>query len=297
MTIRNILDLRKKEQPKVILVEKVVFKKRSFFSETLRVFVAIVIVSVTVWGITQAQSAAVLDDSSKPSSTENLTGIYGTVVSMSGDSLELDDTKGSKYEGVDVFNVNLKNIKTVETNDDIPVQISVADIKTGDLIIARGIIDGNSINAYDVISFSYKNSDLVATSTATTTPIDALENSTSSISSALASSTSDITNDLTGSTTQDQYTVTGSTSTKETSSGTSSPSVIDNILNSISNTTQNVFDALTGGITGSDPSSVNSASSSQSTQPDQSTQSINSVTSPSSTTDPTVNTDNSVPIN
>jgi len=54
MTFKNFLDLRKKDRPKVIIVEKTVTQPRSWKIETLKTLLVITIVSVSVWGISNA---------------------------------------------------------------------------------------------------------------------------------------------------------------------------------------------------------------------------------------------------
>lgn len=65
MSIKNLLDLSQKKEVRTI--EKIVFKKRSILSETLRIILAIVIVSGTVWGFSFAGS--LIPPSGTPSKT------------------------------------------------------------------------------------------------------------------------------------------------------------------------------------------------------------------------------------
>jgi hypothetical protein len=141
-----------------------------------------------------------------PDPAQSWTGIYGVVTSMSGsgDSLILDDSAGSKYPGVDIFTVDLRNVQTVEYTNDHPVPIALTDINAGDKIIARGIIDGSDLTAYDLISFSYvpavpatsTDATSTATSTATTTDIVATS-TTSSVEATTTTSTSTATSTAT----------------------------------------------------------------------------------------------------
>ncbi|MEI6304524.1 MAG: hypothetical protein WCP09_00690 [Candidatus Taylorbacteria bacterium] len=137
-------------------------------SKMFRVVMIIVVTISVAYGISRAQISTPNIDLDP---AQSFTGIYGTVVSMGDDWFSLDNTDGSKYEGVDVFQVDTSKIEKVETNDDSPVSISITDIKVGDKIIARGIINGNRLAAYNVISFSYiKTAEIeVASSPATTT--------------------------------------------------------------------------------------------------------------------------------
>lgn len=140
--------------------------KAKFF----KLAIIIALSTCVLYGVSKADIRLLSTD--QPSdSNKSLTGIYGIVTSIVDNSLTLDDSNGSKYPGVDVFNVYLTDVKDVSTNDDQPIKINISDIKIGDKIIARGYIDNNNLNAFDIISFSYVEPviDLSATTTATTT--------------------------------------------------------------------------------------------------------------------------------
>ncbi len=65
--MKHILNLSSKKEPEVVIVEKIILKKRSFFMETLRVILAVVIVSGTIWGVSFAGS--LIPPSGTPSKT------------------------------------------------------------------------------------------------------------------------------------------------------------------------------------------------------------------------------------
>lgn len=211
----NLLDLKPKQKPTII--ERVVFKKRAWWVEVIKTLVVIFVVASIVYGVSKAENGSV-----QSAPTQSLTGIYGVVISMSGDSLVLDDSQGSKYPGVDIFNVDLRHVKTVETNDDTPLQLTLTDIVAGDKIITRGIIDGNNLDAQGVISFSYvkllatttiaTSSDKVATTTEATT--------TDKVATTEATSTPDVT---ATSTTLGDFSTATSTATSTDSSATITP--------------------------------------------------------------------------
>ena len=165
-----------------------------FLSSKIFKVVIIIVVTISVaYGISRAQIPA---SNIELDPSRSFTGIYGTVVTIGDDWMSLDNSEGSKYEGVDVFQVDTSKIEKVETNDDSPVSISIADIKVGDKIIARGIINGNRLAAYNVISFSYikpaeiEVSSLSAINTATTT-VSENENTIATTTTTASSSTSE----------------------------------------------------------------------------------------------------------
>ncbi|MFA6095146.1 MAG: hypothetical protein WC757_04685 [Candidatus Paceibacterota bacterium] len=52
--MRNILDLRKKIRPQIVVVERIVLKQRPWYVEFFKLLVAVVIVTGIVWGVTRA---------------------------------------------------------------------------------------------------------------------------------------------------------------------------------------------------------------------------------------------------
>lgn len=244
----NFLNLKKKDPSDIVYVEKVILKNRTLSFELFRMLTIIAVASGIVWGISNADEATSTISSilnltpvSTPSAVENITGIFGTVSAIDNGIIYLDDSAGSKYEGVDVFNIDLSTVKKVETNDDVPVSLSVSDIKVGDKIIARGIIHGKNLdNVENIISFSFtpvKEKVEVATTTATTTEV-------------VASTTATTTEVL----------VASSTEATTTDISSSTPSILENISNTVSDVigaigdaAKNVVNVITGSSTPVEP--------------------------------------------
>ena len=220
----NLLNLRK--EPKPIIIEKIIQEKRVWWLEVLKMVTVITVVTSIVYGVSRAD---IIIQTPEAAPSESWTGIYGTVTSMSGNSLILDDSQGSKYPGVDIFNVDLTNVKTVETNDDNPISLSVTDINAGDKIIARGIIDGDNLDAHDIISFSYvkvtattteaSSTDATTTEATSTTPVEATSTSVEATSTSVEASSTDSIS--TATTTEATTTDSVATTTDESSSATS----------------------------------------------------------------------------
>jgi hypothetical protein len=220
----KLLDLRNKGIEKVKVVERVIFKPRSFKYEMVRMFTVIAVVVAVGFGISNADDLNPFSDKlptpePAPETTKAMTGIYGFVTNISDNHITLDNSKGSRYEGVDIFNVNLINLQKIETNTDNPVTLLLSDINIGDTIIAKGYIEGDNLDAYEITSFSATSSKTiiveVATSTATTT-------------------------DATASSTDETSTTTEATSTPETDSETS---IIEDILNTAGDLVEKVKEA------------------------------------------------------
>ena len=243
--MKNLLDLRKKEQPKVILVEKVVFKKRSFFSETLRVLVAVVIVSVTVWGISKADS--VLPGSNVESKSFSAIGLISDLATT---TISINEAKGSDNTGATTYTFDTANLNKIETKDYIPLTLS--DMSVGDKIIVQGTIDGSTIVAKRIISFS-------ATSTKQNVPLDTAT-STESVSTTTATTTDEI----------------AGTSTATTTDASTTPTILENVGNTVGNildtikdAAQNVINVITGTTTATstDPAASSTEEVASSTPP------------------------------
>ena len=233
-----ILDLRKKIEPQVQVVEKIIFQKQPWYVEIAKVLLAILVVSTVVWGISKADDLIQAQVAESVPTSDNLTGIYGKVTATSTYALVLDDSNGSKYEGIDIFYADLTNLKTIKTNEDNPADLALSDINVGDTIIARGLIEGSKIDVEDIISFSATSSKTLlpeATSTATTTEETA--SSTATTTEEIATTTSTTTDETASSTAT-------TTSLIETVSNT-----VGDIVDKVKDTVQNVIDTITGSST------------------------------------------------
>ncbi|MDD5318901.1 MAG: hypothetical protein PHF79_03780, partial [Candidatus Pacebacteria bacterium] len=214
----NLLDLRPKQDPEIVIVEKIVLEKRLWYVESLKMLAVIAIASAIGWGISNADSLVATSTSLVSTKTDSsqatVIGIYGTITNIASTTLTLDDSQGSKYLGINLFTVDLTNLQDIHSNtngNEVPITLSLANLNIGDKITARGTLGATSTGnestlfAKTIIAFTYS----------TSTPIDSNLNATS-----------------TDATSTDQV----ATSTNEVASSTdatSTPSILDNIVNTI----------------------------------------------------------------
>ena len=259
--MKNLLNLKKKDPSDIVIVEKIVLKNRSMFFEIFRMLTIIAVASGIVWGISNADILNTNDQTT--ASGNDLVGIYGVVTGIADNSLSIDDSQGSKYQGIDVYMADLTNLKEVKTNDDVPVTLSVSDLKVGDTIIAKGMIDGSTIKTDTIISFSASTTtpDLTATSTDATTT-DATTTATS--------------------TTDDTSTTTDSISTTTDATSTASSTLSDIVKDIV----DSVVDALTGTTTSTSTDST-STTTATSTDTTATTTDTTSTTTDATSTDTT----------
>jgi len=229
-----ILDLRKKINPQVQIVEKVIFQKQPWYIETLKVFLAIVIVSSAVWGISKADDLI----SDRPVSSKPFS-VMGVVSSISETSLSLHVTASDKETDY-VFDT--APITTIQTSE--YANITLQDIKVGDKIIVQGRESDGIPQPTRIISFSSvaipTPSDEVATTTASTTPEALVSVSTTTATTTIetpSSSTPEITSTSTPT----------ATTSEEVASST--PGVVETIINTVQEVIQNIVETLTGSST------------------------------------------------
>lgn len=231
MTIKNLLDLRKKDAPRII--ERIIFKKRSWYSEALRTLAVIVIVSTVIYGVSKADTFV---SSTQQSSVKNFSAI-GVVSNVSNTTISIDAAKGSDETSNTSYTFDVSSVTKVETKSYIPLTLS--DIHVGDRIVIQGVDNEGNITIRRIISFSVNEHDET---------LDVVATSTDTVATSTATTT-----ETTGATTTEEVsTSTEATTTTDTSSTPSSPTIIDTIKDVVSD----VVDAITGTTTSTSTETV-----------------------------------------
>lgn len=136
--MKHILDLRQ-EKKEVHVIEKIIFKRHPWHRELMKVALSVVIVSIVVWGVSNADEKVVEQTSSEAPSSWSALGIVSTV----GES-SLSLSNGESFD--------LSSVAKIETAAYSP--LSFSDIKEGDKIILQGTRDGDVKSVSRIISFS-----------------------------------------------------------------------------------------------------------------------------------------------
>jgi hypothetical protein len=122
---------------------KLLFKKTQ--AQILKTSTVVAIVLLLSWGITQATS------SEFEQATKNFS-VIGTVSSITEDTISLIDARGSDTKEEELYNLNIENVKTVETKDYNPLIIS--DVVVGSTIIAQGVTNNSTFFITRIVLFS-----------------------------------------------------------------------------------------------------------------------------------------------
>ncbi len=264
MSFKNLLDLRKKAQPQIKIVERVIFQKRPWQKDVFLTLSVIFVTSLVIWGITKADT--VIQSFSKPQ-TKNFS-VSGIVINIDPTNIYIEQARGSDDEGRTSYTLDISNIKKVETSDYQPITLS--DIKVGNKVVAQGQEDGGNITIKRIIYFGTV---VPKEETATTTPevattsenchpvLDTGSSTTSQVcesatgiqeqvSSSTPEQTSATTSDTeSGSSVVPENDNTGaSTSISTPDTSTSTSTIIDTVTDIITNTIDTVKDKVTGTI-------------------------------------------------
>ncbi len=192
--------------------------------------------------IPQAPATLVVDD----------IGIYGTVTSVSGSTLSLDDSNGSQYQGINTFNVDLTNVAEVVLSDDNSITIPLSDVKAGDNITVQGSLNGINLRGKRIIYFS-------AVSPVVDQPTDSTSASTTPVTSTIIDLLSNLIPTSTPTTTDQSMTTSSSTPLVSTADSTSTPTT---------SVTSVITDLLSNLITPPPADSTSTPSNDPSTSPD-----------------------------
>lgn len=252
----KLLDLRDRGIDRVKVVEKIIFKPRSFGSEMVRLFSVIVIVLAIGFGISNADNLNPFMESGIETATENFSSL-GIVSEVTESSITLTDAKGSDKSGDTTYNLDITHLEKVETNTNTPLIIT--DIKIGDTIIAQGLTNGTKFFIKRIVSFGGA-VEVVNSDTATTTVDVATSTSdtasTTEETSGGASGTEemqDTNTDTVPTTTDEISTTTTDIATTTVEATTTNPSIIETVtgvvetvVETITDTLETVIDAVTG---------------------------------------------------
>ena len=232
----NTLDLRPKQEPNIVVVEKVVLKKRTWRSEFFRMLSILVLVSVLGWGISKADSSLTANHAL----VKNFSAI-GIVSSIDSSSLTLINANGSDNAFTNSYTFDTGAVTKIETSD--YHALTLDNIQVGDRIIAQGIMSvpsTNTIEIHRLIDFNASSTiPEVYVPVASSTPTIIEASSTDATST--ATDTTPTTPDVTSTTTEDDASTTDASSTDATST----------ILKTVTDVIQTVVDTVTGSSTDS----------------------------------------------
>ena len=224
----NTLDLRPKQEPNIVVVEKVVLKKRTWKSEFFRMLSILVLVSVLGWGISKADSSLTANHAP----IKNFSAI-GVVSSIDSSSITISSASGSDNAFTNTYTFDTSAVTKIETSD--YHALTLDNIQVGDRIIAQGIRSASSSNSIEI----HRLIDFNASSTIPEVYVPAA----SSTPTIIATST-DATSTATDTTPTD------ATTTVDAST-TATSTVLDTVVNTVTNAIQNIVNTVTGSSTDS----------------------------------------------
>lgn len=177
MSFKNFLDLRKKVNPQIKVVERIILQKRSLKSDLFLAFSVVLVASGVIWGISRADTF--VESITRPQ-TKNFSAV-GIVLNIDSTNLYIDQAKGTDDPSRSTYTFDLYTVTKIETNQYI--SISTSDIKPGDKVVVQGQEDGGNITIKRIISFGIVAplAELTKEETSTTTPDVATSTKDSSV--------------------------------------------------------------------------------------------------------------------
>lgn len=174
----KFLDLRKKIEPQVQVVYKIVSKQQPWYLEITKILVVIAIVTTVVWGVSKAQQ----DTQTAPTPEVKTFSVIGLVSTTTPTYFSIDSSDPAVDKPATSYTFDTGSIQKIETSDYLPLQFS--DIKLGDKIIVDGVVDNYKMIAQHIVSFTSTPSvDNLASTTpevATSTVVDTASSTASS---------------------------------------------------------------------------------------------------------------------
>lgn len=276
----NILDLRKKTFDKVKVVERVIFKPRSFKSEMIRLFSVIMIVLAIGFGISNADDLNPFSEKGIETAVENFS-VLGVVSEISNETITVNNAKASDKTGNSTYVLDIAYLEKIETKTYEPLIIS--DLKVGDTIIAQGLTNRETFFIKRIVSFG-GGIELQNTENASTTE---------SINTDIATTTTELSNTTdsqsVGTTTnqvlEDTNDLSNSTNTPTDTTSTSTPGIIETVAGVVEDIVQTVTDVVDSVV---DTVTNNSETNNQQSENTEQSQSEpNSLSEPENQSEPT----------
>ncbi len=260
MSLKNLLDLRKKVSPQVQIIEKIIFQKRSWKREATRTLLVAVIATSVIWGVSKAD--ILTSNNTQTTVSKNFSAI-GIVSSVSTTTLSIQDAHGSDNKTQTSYIFSTDSITKIETKSYVPLTLS--DINVGDKIVVQGVDMDGVISIKRIISFSVTapkevvgttTPEVIATSTATTTEATTTNETgttTPTITDKIGDFVNNIVDSIMGTSTKESASTTPDTSssteqvsstTEETSTSTP-PTIVEKVIEVVTNAVNTVVDAVT----------------------------------------------------
>ena len=142
--MRNILDLRKKIQPQVVVIERMIMKRQAWYFELVKISIVVVIVSAIVWGVSKASDVLLATH------IDNFSAI-GTVSEITDATISLINAQGSDKSHDASYVIDATGAQLLSKSYAL---LGLSDIAIGDRISVQGELDGSSIAAKRIISFT-----------------------------------------------------------------------------------------------------------------------------------------------
>jgi hypothetical protein len=247
----KLLDLRNKGIEKVKVVERVIFKPRSFKYEMVRMFIVIFTVASIGFGISNADDIPIINQIVSPK--EEVKPIpfsaVGIISEINEQTLKISPAK-SADNTEDSFFISLSKLKTIETNTFN--ELTITDLEVGDKIVVQGATLDGEIFARKIINFSPRFPDTVTagkypyiepalfvSEMATTTE----DVATTTIDTASTTEVSTTTDENISTTTEETSTTT------DTSSESGDQNIVEQVIETITETVKDVVDTVVETVT------------------------------------------------
>lgn len=227
--------------------------------DSIKTFFAVTIIVLLGWGV----SSSAVDDIKSATINFNVIGI---VSDISDTKITVKDAKGSNSSSDTTYDLNLEYLTKIETSKYTP--LNLLDIKVGNKIIAQGLTNNSTFFIKRIISFDSVATpieEVMATTTATTTPMDDIVIATTTdvgtstltedvIDASTGGSSSDTpapvvatpvdTVATTTATTTESVSTTTATTTPDVDVSTTTATTTDGIIDTITSTIGDVIDAV-----------------------------------------------------
>jgi hypothetical protein len=173
-SMKNELDLRKKTEPR--MVERIVFQRRPWHVEALKLALAILVATGAVYAISKADEISSLVSHENP--TKSFSAI-GFVSGVADGRVSIEKAKGSDGRTDASYSFGLATVSKIETSEYVAIPASL--LRVGDQVIVQGTETEGVVTPTRIVSFAQISAEdiaaaqaaalIIAETVATSTPI------------------------------------------------------------------------------------------------------------------------------
>jgi hypothetical protein len=154
-SMKNELDLRKKIEPRII--ERIVFQRRPWHMEALKLIIAVLVATGAVYAISKADEMPSFPTNDNPTKSFS---VIGFISNVADGRISIERANGSDGRTNDSYSFGLATVSKIETSEYVTLPATL--LRVGDQIIVQGTETDGVVTPTRIVSFAQISADDIA---------------------------------------------------------------------------------------------------------------------------------------